>query len=525
MLDDLLDEELEDLDSEVGAAVGIDLGTTNSVISCVTNGNPVVFQDAAGSRLHPSVVSWLPGGGRVVGTDAKLRRIIDPENTVYSAKRIIGQPFRTPQVQESLKYLPFKVIEGDQQEPLIATREGNLSVPQVSAYVLGQLRTVARKRLGRDITHCVVTVPANFTDAQRAATRRAATLAGMEVLRILNEPTAAAIAYGRIRPMHQRIAIYDLGGGTFDLTLLAVRGNLYEVIATGGDAFLGGDDFDHALAKKLSDQFLAQHRIDASKDPLARSRLLMAAEQIKMRLSDELVVEGTLNEISHGAGGKPLGLTFRIERAEFEALIKPIVDRSIEMVHRVLGAAQVLPRQIDEVILVGGSTRVPLVASRVAEVFGQKPKCDLDPMEVVAMGAALQAHGLTSSSSAIDAPVLFDVTPHSLRVVTVGGYTKVLVPKNTTVPAEGTGTFFTARDDQDTVRLVVCQGEEEKMDQNVPLGELRLEGLPPGKRGQVAIDVAFTIDADGILQVSAREQTSGQKTQATLSTVGFKDER
>jgi molecular chaperone DnaK len=525
MLDDLLDEEMEELDAEVGAAVGIDLGTTNSVISCVTNEGPIVFQDGAGHRLHPSIVSWLPGGGRVVGQDAKLRRVIDPANTVYSAKRIIGQPFRAQQVQEALKYLPYQVVEGEQQESLIVTREGNVPVTQVSAYVLGALRTLGRKALGRDITHCVVTVPANFTDAQRAATRRAATLAGMDVLRILNEPTAAAIAYGRDRPMHQRIAVYDLGGGTFDLTLLAVRGNLYEVIATGGDAFLGGDDFDHLLAKKLSDQFLAQHRIDPSKDPIAKSRLLIAAEQIKMRLSDELVVEGSLSEIAHGAGGKPLGLSFRIERAEFEQMIKPIVDRSIDMVHRVLGAAQITPQQVDEVILVGGSTRVPLVPLRVAEVFGQNPRCDLDPMEVVAMGAALQAHGLSSVAPVAQAPVLFDVTPHSLRVVTVGGFTKVLVPKNTTIPAEGTGTFYTAADNQDNVRLVVCQGEEGKIELNIPLGELRLDNLPLAPRGQVAIDVAFTIDADGILQVSAREQSTGKKTQATLTTVGLKEER
>jgi molecular chaperone DnaK len=295
------------------------------------------------------------------------------------------------------------------------------------------------------------------------------------------------------------------------------------VIATGGDAFLGGDDFDRLLARRLSDDFLAQHRIDPSRDPLAASRLMLAAEQMKMRLSEELVVEGTLNEVAVGPGGKPLNLAFRVERSELEALVSPIVERAIDMSRRVLAAAEVLPRQIDEVILVGGSTRMPLVGRRVAEIFGQEPRCDLDPMEVVSVGAALQATGLTHATP--NAPVLFDVTPHSLRVVTVGGYTKVLVPKNTTVPAEGIGTFYTARDDQDTVKLIVCQGEDERSESNVPLGELSLTNLPMGARGEVAIDVAFTIDADGILQVSAREQSTGVKTQATLATVGITEER
>lgn len=524
MFDELLDDEISQLETDEGPCIGIDLGTTNSVVAFSSGGPATAFRGENGSALNRSVVAWLPGGKRLVGAEAHARRVIDPPNTVYSAKRIIGQPFGSERVGAAAKQLPYRIVEGEQREPLIVTREGNLSVPQLSAYVLGDLRALAERELDGPVTHCLVTVPANFTDGQRAATRRAAELAGMDVLRILNEPTAAAVAYGRERPLHQRIAVFDMGGGTFDITLLAVRGNLYEVIATGGDMFLGGDDFDHLLAQRLSCQFLREHHYDPDQDPIAKSRLLAGAEQIKVHLSSELAVNGTLREIAYGVGGKELDLAFDVQRSEFEAVIAPIVDRAMATVASVLGDAGIQPLQVDEVILVGGSTRIPLIHERVASHFGQEPKCELDPMEVVALGAALQANALYGGSST-DAPVLFDVTPHSLRVGTVGGYSKTLIAKNSTIPVEGTKTFFTARDDQDAVHLKIFQGEEDRAEDNVPLGELVIEELSRGRRGEIAIDVAFTIDADGILQVSACDSKTGSVSRATLSAIGVKEQR
>ena len=326
--------------------------------------------------------------------------------------------------------------------------------------------------------------------------------------------------------MHQRIAVFDLGGGTFDLTLLAVRGNLFEVLATGGDPFLGGDDFDALLMERLATLFLSQHRIDPRDNEQSVAKLRAASEQIKQMLSKETVAEGSISQLAFGPGGAPLSLDFRVERSEFEELIAPVVEKAILTATAVLSEADVLPNQIDEVILVGGSTRVPLVARRVAEVFGQEPRCDIDPMQVVSMGAALQAQTLwTGNSLSEKAPVLFDVTPHSLRVGTVGGYTKVIVPKNATLPAEGTGIFYTARDNQGVVQLTVCQGEEESLEANAPIGQVELSDIPDGRRGEIAIQVAFTIDADGLLQVSAREASTGVETSTTLTTVGVCEER
>ncbi len=523
MFDELLDDEIEQLDDDTDVALGIDLGTTNSVAALVIEGKVEVLVNREGRTLTPSVVAWLPNGERQVGAAARARQVIDPRNTVYSAKRLIGQPFRAERVQTAISQLPYQVIEGEQEEPLIVTRDGNLPIPQISAYVLAQLRELAQARLKRPVNHCVVTVPANFSDAQRAATRRAAQLAGMEVLRILNEPTAAAVAYGRGRSVHQRIAVFDLGGGTFDVTVLAVRDNLYEVIATGGDPFLGGDDFDEMISRRLAFQLLQQHRYDANTDPIARAKLAAAAEQIKQRLSQDATVSGTLNDIAYGHG-RALALQFRVERSDFERDISTLVERAISVTERVLLDAHISPDQIDEVILVGGSTRIPIVQRRVAECFKQQPRCTLDPMEVVAMGAAQQAKALTAPD-ADEAPVLLDVAPHSLRVATVGGFTKVLIPRNSTIPAEGTSTFFTARDNQSAVKIQVCQGENDAFQDNVPLGEIVLDGIPPARRGEIPIAVAFTIDANGILQVSATETRTGQARRATLSMIGFKEQR
>lgn len=524
MLDDLLDEYDEPDDEGSAAAVlGIDLGTTNSVAAAIIDGAVVLIRDEKNNSLHPSVVAWLPDGSRSVGAAAHHRRTIDPDNTVFSAKRIIGHPYTSSRVQTAIKQLPYRLSKGANEEVMVETREGPVSVTTVASYVLGYLKEMAERQLGTQITHCVVTVPANFSDSQRFATRRAAEMADMAVLRILNEPTAAAIAYGQSRRIHQRIAIFDLGGGTFDVTILAVRDNLFEVLGTGGDPFLGGDDVDEVIYALLAKAFLKKHRIDANVDPIAKARLRMAAEQIKRGLSEQESVSGTLNEVSRGAGGKPLGLEFSLSREQLNKLISPLVESTIATTLQVLETADVAPQLVDEIILVGGSTRIPQIRDKVQEVFGKVPRLDINPMEVVAIGAALQAERMQNPGA--DQGVLLDVTPHSLRIATVAGYSQVLVAKNSTIPAEGTKTFFTAKDDQETVRIKVAQGEDEKFDDNALMGELRLDELPVGQRGTIGVRVTFTIDADGILQISAQETSSNTSTQAVLSVMGLEEER
>jgi len=521
LFDDASAIELEG-DEPDGIAVGIDLGTTNSVVAAVANGKVTVITDASGRSLHPSVVAFLPNGQRLVGAAARARRVIDPNNTIFSAKRIIGQPFRTDEVQAALRHLPYQVVEGANQEPLIKTRAGEMSPIHVATTVLSYLRQLAAAQLGGEITHCVVTVPANFSEGQREATRRAAEAAGMQVLRILNEPTAAALAYGQKRQMHQRIAVFDLGGGTFDVTVLAVREDLYEVIATGGDPFLGGDDIDQAIASHLAQQFLQEHRVDLNTNPQARARLLMAAEQIKMKLSKQESVRGTLNEMAHGPGGVALGLKFEIDRSLINTLMTPIVENALDMTGTVLEFADIQPQHIDEVILVGGATRAPLIRERVGQYFGSKPRADISPMQVVAAGAALQAHALFSpGDAAASVGLLMDMTSHSLGIATAGGYVEKLITKNTTIPAEKTRTFTPAKDFQEAVKLRVCQGEDRQFDKNTLVGELILDNLPRVRRGDMKLEVSFLIDADGQLQVSAKDTASGKETRATLRVVGM----
>ena len=508
-------------------AVGIDLGTTNSVVAVARGDRVEVIPDSDGRRLHPSVVAFKPSGERLVGLPARLRRVVDPMNTIFSAKRLIGQPFRSPGVQASLAHLPYQVEEGADGEPVIATRAGRHSVIEISAYILAHLKEVAEKHVGRRVTRCVVTVPANFNDGQREATRRAGELAGFRVLRVLNEPTAAALAYGIGRKVHQRVAVFDMGGGTFDVTLLAVRESFFEVLATGGDPFLGGDDMDKALADFIPRDFLARHRIDLRADPKAFALLRIAGEQVKAKLSADAEVSGTLNDVAVGGEGKPLSLEFRVTRDQFEALVSPLVDRAIVKCEDVLGEAGVRADHVDEVILVGGATRVPLVRARVAEHFGKEPRLDINPMEVVAEGAALQAAMLGASPDAATAPggllptVLVDVTPHALGLAMAGGYTDVLIDKNEAVPVERTRTFSTAREGQTEVLIRVCQGAERAFADNTYLGEVRLDGLRSGRRGEVQIEVTFLVDADGILQVSARDAGTGRAAQATLRVEGI----
>lgn len=507
------------------AIIGIDLGTTNSVVATVVDHQIEVIRDGKGRALHPSVVAFLPTGETVIGHRARARRVIDPLNTIFSAKRIIGRPFHDPTAQHAMGHLPYRVIEGQNQEPLIQTRAGVSSVIDIAAMVLEYLRELASTQLGVPVRHCVVTVPANFSDGQREATRRAAERAGMQVLRILNEPTAAALAYGHTRPHDRRVAVFDLGGGTFDLTLLSVHDGLYEVLATTGDPFLGGDDFDNAVADYLAMGFLQQHRVDLNTAPESRARLLQAAEEIKIELSANQVVQGAVPEMAYGDGGRPLSLEFSMSRIDFGGLIDGYLSRAMALTDQLLRDAQTTPDAIDEVVLVGGSTIVPAVRERVAQYFRKAPLTDVNPLQVVAAGAALQANALFAPPEQRGAAVglLMDVTSHSLGIATAGGYTEFLIEKNTPIPAEGTRVFATAQENQVMVRIRICQGQGKRFEDNAVLGELRLSGLRPARRGEVQVEVTFLVDANGILQVAARDLQTGRDERATLSVLGVTD--
>jgi molecular chaperone DnaK len=506
----------------VDAVIGIDLGTTNSVVATLKGNKVEVIPDDFGNRLHPSVVGFVPSGEIVVGHAARARRHIDPRNTIYSAKRLIGQSIKGPLVRLSMSTLPYQCEEGANEQPMIVVRDRRYTVPEISSYVLMHLKRCAEKHLGVPVSKAVITVPANFTDAQRQATKHAGELAGLKVLRILNEPTAAALAYGFGRALDAKLAIYDLGGGTFDCTVLQIRDKIFEVLATGGDSFLGGDDFDRALVNRLAGDFLAQHRIDLRASPEAWSRLTTACEQIKCRLSEDDAVAGTIHELAVGAGAEPLGLEFEITRAEFEAMIEPYVDRSIQACQEVLVAAGLGTGNLGELIMVGGSTRTPLVRDKVTEYFGRLPQTRVNPDETVAYGAAIQAAALVSGGRdpATFYSLLLDVCPRGLGIAVAGGYNETIVSKNTPVPVERTRNFTTSKDYQTDVVIQVSQGESRQFSDNEQLGVLSLSQLPPRPRGQTTIEVTFTIDADGILAVRARDKETSQETGASMQVFG-----
>ena len=673
--------------------VGIDLGTTNSAVAlCDADGQPRVLADERGTKIHPSVVSFHPNGAVVVGVDAKQRRIIDPRNTVYSAKRLIGRSFRARELQTALPRLPYTIKEGQNQQPVIVTRGGEFAVPEVSAIVLDHVRGIARRATGRDVSRAVVTVPASFTDAQRSATATAGAIAGITVVRVLNEPTAAALAYGHQRQLSQVIAVYDFGGGTFDVTLLRLHDQVYEVLATAGDSFLGGDDLDEVLMEHMADEFLAQHRIDVRQNEVGVMRLRAVAEQTKIELSRRTRAIVKVDEIAYGPGGATINLQTEITRDQLVAKAAPIIERSFAVCAEALKLAGRGPEAVEDVVLVGGTTKIPYVRERVAQFFQRAPRADVNPEEAVALGAALQAAALerilarrpssrvptspgtpapgqafedvatvekrttepmgaaarppaparpaterpvgrgetvdrfddatgtgtnpnakalgrithrsaaapppvpragaaartmigvpaagregtgtgeitrerlsTDSTFVADspavalasqptlvaapavspaqlptqlqaamggaaptftppspgpAPVVLDVTPRSLGIATVAGYCEELIRRNSRVPAEMRRMFTTSRDQQSTVRIRVCQGESRRIDDNVVLGDLVLDGLPPRPRGKTSIEVTFQIDASGILQVRARDAETGQEQRVSLDVLG-----
>jgi molecular chaperone DnaK len=504
----------------VEPVIGIDLGTTNSVVATLRDNRVEVIPDDQGHRLHPSVVGFTPTGEVVVGHAARARRHTDPENTIYSAKRLIGQSIRNPLVRLAMSALPYTCVEGPNEQPLIQLRDRRVAVPEISSYLLVHLKRCAERHVGAPVTKTVITVPANFTDSQRQATKYAGELAGLKVLRILNEPTAAALAYGFGRALDARLAIYDLGGGTFDVTVLQIRDKIFEVLSTGGDSFLGGDDLDRTLVDRLAGEFLSRQHVDLRDSPEAWSRITTACEQIKCRLSQEEAVAGTIHDLV--VSGRPRSLDFEITRGEFEAMIEPYVARSVQACQEVLIAADMTGAQLSDLILVGGSTRTPLVRRKVTEYFGRVPQTRINPDETVAYGAALQGAALVSGGldPARFYSLLLDVCPRGLGIAVAGGYNETIIEKNTPVPVERTRRFTTSKDYQSEVVIHVSQGEARLFSDNQRLGLLALHGLPSRRRGETVIEVTFVIDGDGILSVLARDQITGMETNATMKVIG-----
>ncbi len=491
--------------------IGIDLGTTNSVVAVVEGGEPVVIPNQEGNRLTPSVVGFTKEGETVVGQVAKRQAITNPENTVFSIKRFMGR--RYDEVLHEIKLVPYKVVKASNGDARVDIRGKVNSPPEISAMILRKLKEAAEAYLGEKVTKAVITVPAYFNDSQRQATKDAGTIAGLEVLRIINEPTAASLAYGLDKKKDEVIAVYDLGGGTFDISIMEIGEGVFEVKATNGDTHLGGDDFDQKIIDWIADEFRKEHGIDLRKDRMALQRLKEAAEKAKCELSTTLQTEINLPFITADASG-PKHLVMTLTRAKLEALVADLIDRTAEPCRQAMKDAGVTPKQINEVILVGGQTRMPKVQELVRELFGKEPHKGVNPDEVVAVGAAIQAAVLAGEVKDV---VLLDVTPLSLGIETLGGVMTTLIPRNTTIPTRKSETFTTAADNQTSVEVHVLQGERPMARDNRTLGKFHLVGIPPAPRGMPQVEVTFDIDANGILNVSAKDQATGKQQAITIT--------
>ncbi|MFO7302717.1 MAG: molecular chaperone DnaK [Acidobacteriota bacterium] len=492
--------------------IGIDLGTTNSVVAVMEGGEPVVITNSEGGRTTPSVVGFSKSGERLIGQVAKRQAVTNPENTIFSIKRFMGR--RYDEVAEEVKMVPYRVVrDGDRVAVSVEGQPKPLTPPEISAMVLQKLKESAEAYLGQKVTAAVITVPAYFNDAQRQATKDAGRIAGLDVKRIVNEPTAAALAYGLDKKKDETIAVYDFGGGTFDISILEVGEGVVEVKATNGDTHLGGDDLDQRIIDWIVDEFRKQEGIDLSKDRMALQRLKEAAEKAKMELSTVMETEINLPFISADQTG-PKHLAMKLTRAKFESLVEDLLQRTVGPCRQALADAGLTASQIDEVVLVGGSTRVPRVQQIVKELFGKEPHRGVNPDEVVAVGAAVQAGVLAGEVKDL---LLLDVTPLSLGIETLGGVMTKLIERNTTIPTRKTEVFSTAADNQTSVEVHVLQGERPMARDNRTLGRFHLDGIPPAPRGVPQIEVTFDIDANGIVNVSARDRATGKEQKITIT--------
>jgi molecular chaperone DnaK len=495
-------------------AMGIDLGTSYSCVAIIEDGVPTVIPNEWGERTHASVVSFMDDGRVLVGNDAKKQIITNPENTVYSAKRLVGRFYFSEEVRKARSVVPYNIVEGPNNSVRIQIRNQLYSPPEVSAIVLKEMRQIVENHTGTTVTKAVITVPAYFNDNQRQATKDAGKIAGLDVLRIINEPTAAALTYGFGQGYHQRVALYDLGGGTFDISILDIGDDVFEVISTAGDTYLGGDDFDDRIMHWLADSFQQQQGVDLRQDKYALQKLKEAAEKAKIGLSEHEVVQIHIPLIYTDEAGYSLDFSTTLSRAEFNQMVMDLVQRTFKVCDEALQSARITASDIDCVILVGGPTRLPILRSSVRHYFQKQPLTDVDPDEVVAMGAAIQAHALLDNQQST---FLLDVTPLTLRLATVGGYTERIIEKNTPIPIDRTRSFTTASDNQERVRIKIFQGESNMAEDNVLLGEFEFSGFRVAPRGEVTIEVTFEIDTDGIVNVSARDVETGAQASTAIN--------
>jgi molecular chaperone DnaK len=501
----------------MGKIIGIDLGTTNSCVAIMEGGKPKVIENSEGARTTPSIVAYTEDGEILVGAPAKRQAVTNPHNTLFAVKRLIGRRFDEPMVQKDIGLVPYKIVKADNGDAWVEVRGKKMAPPEVSAQVLRKMKKTAEDYLGEEVTEAVITVPAYFNDSQRQATKDAGKIAGLEVKRIINEPTAAAISFGLDKKEGDRkIAVYDLGGGTFDISIIEIAEvegeHQFEVLSTNGDTFLGGEDFDQRIIDYLADEFKKEQGIDLRKDMLALQRLKEAAEKAKIELSSAQQTEVNLPYITADASG-PKHLNVKITRAKFESLVEDLIERTIEPCKIAIKDAGVKVSDIEDVILVGGMTRMPKVQDKVKEFFGKEPRRDVNPDEAVAIGAAIQGGVLQGEVKDV---LLLDVTPLSLGIETLGGVMTKLIQKNTTIPTKASQVFSTADDNQSAVTIHVLQGEREMASGNKSLGQFNLEGIPAAPRGMPQIEVTFDIDANGILHVSAKDKATGKENKITI---------